>query len=83
MNEHRECGDGADCAEALAELEAYLDGELPHLEVDRLSAHLADCYPCTDRLEFEEQLRAIVRRDCVESAPDGLVDRIRHHLEKH
>ena len=73
-----ECGN--DCQEALARLERYLDGELPHVSLDEVKEHLTACYPCTDRASFEEQLRAIVRRDCVESAPPTLVLRIRDHL---
>lgn len=69
------CADGS-CDEALAELEAFLDGELPADRLDGIREHLADCYPCTGRASFEEQLRAIVRRDCVDDAPPQLVDRI-------
>jgi anti-sigma factor (TIGR02949 family) len=74
-----ECG--ADCQQALAELERFLDGELPTSEIGRVSEHLAACYPCTDRATFEEQLRAVVRRGCVDAAPDDLVERIRDTLD--
>ncbi|MEX2503945.1 MAG: mycothiol system anti-sigma-R factor [Egicoccus sp.] len=73
-----ECGN--QCQEALARLERYLDGELPNTSLEEVKEHLTACYPCTDRASFEEQLRAIVRRDCVESAPPTLVSRIREHL---
>ncbi|MFA9445094.1 mycothiol system anti-sigma-R factor [Egicoccus sp. AB-alg6-2] len=73
-----ECG--AECQEALEQLELYLDGELPNTTLEEVKAHLTACYPCTDRASFEEQLRAIVRRDCVESAPPSLLVRIREHL---
>jgi mycothiol system anti-sigma-R factor len=75
-----ECG--ADCQQALAELERFLDGELPNSEIGRVSEHLAACYPCTDRATFEEQLRAVVRRGCVDAAPADLVDRIRITLDE-
>jgi mycothiol system anti-sigma-R factor len=71
---------GPDCREALDELERFLDGELPEGEVGRVKQHLSDCYPCTDRASFEEQLRAIVRRGCADAAPPDLVDRIRSGL---
>ncbi len=73
---------GPDCEEALAELERFLDGELPSTEVGRVSAHLAACYPCTDRATFEEQLRAVVRRGCADAAPPDLVARIRSRLDE-
>lgn len=76
-NEH-----GADgpCEHALAELEAYLDGELPRERLHGIREHLAACYPCTGRATFEEQLRAIVRRECVDDAPATLVERIQRVL---
>lgn len=74
-----ECG--PDCDEALAELERYLDGELPDSDVGRISEHLAACYPCTDRATFEEQLRALVRRGCADRAPEDLIDRVRSRLD--
>jgi mycothiol system anti-sigma-R factor len=73
---------GPDCDQALAELERFLDGELPLGEVGRVSAHLSACYPCTDRATFEEQLRAVVRRGCADAAPPELVDRIRAVLDE-
>ncbi len=74
------CGD--ECSEALDRLEAYLDGELPNADVDELRQHLSACYPCTDRATFEEQLRAIVRRDCSEEAPPRLLGRIEAALQQ-
>lgn len=69
-----------ECREALEQLELLLDGELPEDRVEQVREHLTACYPCTDRATFEEQLRAIVRRDCVEHAPDSLVSRIQDRL---
>lgn len=71
---------GQSCQEALDDLERFLDGELPAGEVGRVEQHLADCHPCTDRASFEEQLRALVRRGCADSAPPELVERIRAGL---
>lgn len=71
---------GEDCQDALDRLEAYLDGELPETDIDDLRAHLTACYPCTDRVSFEEQLRTIVRRDCVDAAPPTLLARIEERL---
>ena len=78
------CGTGGDldCDRALAELERYLDGELPASELDTVRDHLAACYPCADRATFEEQLRAIVRERCAEAAPPTLVERIRSRLDE-
>jgi mycothiol system anti-sigma-R factor len=70
----------AECQEALQQLERFLDGELPQERVHEVKEHLTACYPCTDRATFEEQLRAIVRRECVEHAPPQLVESIRARL---
>jgi mycothiol system anti-sigma-R factor len=70
----------AECQEALQQLERFLDGELPNDRVHEVKQHLTDCYPCTDRATFEEQLRAIVRRECVEHAPPQLLQSIRARL---
>lgn len=75
-----ECG--STCEEALERLESFLDGELPDADVDEIRAHLTQCYPCTDRASFEEQLRAIVRRDCTDQAPQSLLERIETTLEQ-
>lgn len=74
------CGAGSGCQEVLRRLEAFLDGELDETDVGELEEHLAECYPCTDRATFEEQLRSIVARECIEDAPAGLVRRIHDHL---
>jgi mycothiol system anti-sigma-R factor len=81
MGADEHCGDRGHCAQALAELEAYLDGELPAERLGDIRTHLTACYPCTGRVTFEEQLRAIVRRDCVDHAPASLRTRIASLLE--
>lgn len=82
MTDESRCGEGGDCTEALRALELYLDGELPHVELDEIRHHLAQCYPCADRASFEEQLRAIIRERCTERAPASLLDRIRQRLDE-
>jgi len=72
---------GNECTEALRQLGAYLDGELPGTDVEVIRRHLTACYPCTERATFEEQLRAIVRRDCSDHAPPSLMLRIESALE--
>lgn len=71
---------GEECEEALARLQVYLDGELDDGEVAQVAAHLSACYPCMDRAELEQQVRALVRRSCQERAPAGLMERIRLQL---
>lgn len=74
------CSD--ECREALNRLGAFLDGELGELTQSKLAEHLSDCGPCTDRAEFEEQLRELVRRGCADQAPAHLRARIRSQLDE-
>lgn len=66
-----------DCAAALAELEGFLDGEIPADRIEEIRGHIAACYPCAERTDFERQLRALVRQGCAERAPASLVERVR------
>ena len=79
----RDRSDGAcseECQQALERLEAFLDGELADDDVGRVADHLTACYPCTDRVTFESELRALIQRSCADTAPPDLVDRIRTRL---
>lgn len=75
-------GTAGECAEALEQLELYLDGELPGGDLGRIRQHLSACYPCADRATFEEQLRALVRDRCAESAPPDLHAAILRRLDE-
>ncbi|MBW3577508.1 MAG: mycothiol system anti-sigma-R factor [Actinobacteria bacterium] len=66
-----------DCPEALERLERYLDGELDDAQIADISMHLARCFPCGDRAEFERQLREVIRTRAAETAPAGLLERVR------
>ena len=72
------CGPGGvDCREALDRLEEYLDGELGEDRLAEIATHLAACFPCGDRAQFEHRLRIIVRERAIEGAPAGLADKVR------
>ncbi len=56
----------------------FLDGEISDQQIGEVSAHLADCYDCGSRAEFERHLRDIVRRyACDEVAPEHLIQKVR------
>ena len=77
-------GDGADvdCGEVLAELQRFVDGEVGPEKVSSMREHLADCYPCADRAEFERHFRQLIRARCEdEPAPPDLLRRIRSCLD--
>lgn len=70
---------GTDCDEALRDLEAYLDGELPSERARVVERHLADCAPCLGRGEFARRLHVLVRVKCGQAVamPAGLDERVR------
>jgi mycothiol system anti-sigma-R factor len=65
-----------DCAQALAKVYEYLDGELSVTDLDRIREHIADCGPCLQQYDLDIALKALVRRSCRESAPADLRERI-------
>ena len=68
--------DDADCAQALARVYEYLDGELSPADLDRIREHIDDCGPCLQQYDLDVALKALVRRSCQESAPADLRERI-------
>lgn len=70
------------CSEALARLQEYLDGEMHDAALASVSSHLADCFPCQDRADFERHLREVIRAHAAETAPAGLLDRVRQRCEQ-
>ena len=75
-----QCSD--ECREALQRLGALLDGELGEVTQGKLEHHLAECAPCTERRDFEQELRELVRRGCVDEAPPALRARIFDQLDE-
>ncbi len=70
------------CEEALEQLWQYLDRELDAEVSGRLERHLQECRECFSRAQFEQKLRALLRRSCgEEQAPPELRERLRKLLE--
>ena len=72
-----------DCDHIVAEVEAYLDGELTAERSGEVHAHVDGCATCADRAAFERRLREMLRGACGTCEfPPGLVDRIRARLDE-
>lgn len=67
----------SDCPDARERLQEYLDGELGDEALSEVAGHLQECYPCGDRATFELHVREVVRTHVTESAPQGLLERVR------
>jgi mycothiol system anti-sigma-R factor len=70
------CGEDDECAQALARVYEYLDGEMSPADLEQIREHLDDCAPCLKQYDLDTALKALVRRSCRESAPADLRERI-------
>ncbi len=71
-----------DCAKAFEELDAFVRGELPLGEAERMRVHLDRCGGCAKVARFEQAFRerlAQLPRDC---CPDALRQRIADLLSR-
>jgi mycothiol system anti-sigma-R factor len=71
-----------DCDDAVAQLYAFLDGELDDETVVRVEAHLEHCSPCLEAFDFEAELRKVIVAKCHEDVPGDLRNRIMSVLER-
>jgi mycothiol system anti-sigma-R factor len=72
---------GPECQEALREIERFLDREVDDVIRIKVERHLSGCNPCTDKLEFQVHLKAMIQAKCSEQElPAGLEERLRRVL---
>ncbi|MBK7593981.1 MAG: zf-HC2 domain-containing protein [Gemmatimonadetes bacterium] len=65
------------CTDALAELDAFLRGELPVESVERMQGHLTRCRHCTQIGRYEQAFRSRLQRlGAGTECPDALRARI-------
>ena len=70
--------DGMDeCVRALDAVHAFLHGELPETEADRVRHHLHACERCMESFEIESVITAMIRRSQpATAAPAALRDNL-------
>jgi anti-sigma factor (TIGR02949 family) len=62
-----------DCAEVIGRVYEYLDGEMTGgVAYEQIRMHLHECGPCLREFGLEEAVKALVRRSCLDPAPEGL-----------
>ena len=66
----------ADCSDVLERMFFFIDNELPTADFASIKRHLDDCAPCLQKYDLELAVKSLVRRSCVERAPDTLRDRV-------
>ncbi len=65
------------CAEVLAAVWVYLDGEMPEDDCTDIRTHLEECSPCLREFGVEQEFKALVARKCgCEEAPGELRTRL-------
>lgn len=63
---------GKDCAELLAQLFEFIDSEISEETCQRFRNHIMECDSCRDAVAAENRLREVLRRSCLEVAPNQL-----------
>jgi mycothiol system anti-sigma-R factor len=62
-----------DCAEVLALVYGFLDGEVDEAQKDRIREHLDECTPCLRQYGLEQAVKSLLARSCgCEHAPERL-----------
>ena len=77
------CGNhhDTDCAEVLAEVWLFLDGECDPDRRALLTKHLEECSPCLAEYGLDEKLKTLLATKCGgDRAPAGLKDRLRNQI---
>lgn len=80
MSSERESAYDAQCVYAKDHLGSYLDNELPPEVHVRVREHLAGCPMCRGEVRAIQQIKALVRRSCRETAPPALRMRIQQQV---
>lgn len=68
---------GIDCAQVLAQVWSYLDGEMDDTARSGLRTHLEECGPCLRAYGLEREVKVLVARCCgSDRAPEQLRIRV-------
>lgn len=65
-------GDCEETDERMERIYEYLDGALSRTDLHEVRAHLHECPECASAHDLECIIRSVVRRSCVERAPETL-----------
>lgn len=65
------------CKDSIELLRAYLDGELPPSERERLESHFGDCTPCEEFLATYRATPSICKEALKKQMPEAVASRLR------
>ncbi|PFG32587.1 mycothiol system anti-sigma-R factor [Sanguibacter antarcticus] len=69
-----------DCDNVIERLFEYLDSEMTADDAEKMRTHVAECSPCLAELGIDEMVKRLLRRSCVEQAPEYLRLRIHEQI---
>lgn len=69
------------CKDAIDLLLAYVEGELPAAERERLEAHFSDCQPCEDFLAGYKKTPVLCRSALARTMPSEVASRLTGFLK--
>jgi mycothiol system anti-sigma-R factor len=73
----------AECAELIAKVWNFIDGECDAEDREKLRKHLEECPPCEEFHGLEERLKVLIATKCRgERAPEGLRERLRVEISQ-
>jgi anti-sigma factor (TIGR02949 family) len=68
------------CDQVMTQLYHYIDQEMALEDLERMQAHLDTCLDCVYEMDAVDRLRRLLRRSCIERAPDELRRRVTTRL---
>ncbi len=72
-----DCQGLGDCDDTrMQRIYEYLDGALTHNDIAEIKGHLDTCPECFEQYDLECVIRTIVKRSCIEAAPENLKNNI-------
>ena len=73
----------AECAELIAKVWNFIDGECNAEDREKLRKHLDECPPCEHLHGLEERLKVLIATKCRgEKAPEALRERLRLEIRR-
>ncbi len=61
-----------DCSDVVEAVYLYIDGELSEEAINSIRIHLEECSPCLREYGIEQDVKALIARCCLETAPEAL-----------
>ena len=80
MSQHNPSQD--ECADYLERIVFLLDNELDEADCSEVRMHLDACGRCLETYDLQRTVKQVVARSCLESAPDGLRERVRIQIRE-